>query len=297
MATHTSSALNPYVGTAAAMQAYCTFIDATLTLGWVYVPQTGDSNPATIAAPTTTFQQVGFRVYRMADTLQATNPVFIKVTWGSGAATATPGMWLTIGTGADGAGNITGVVQALVYVNTGTSGNNAATVTNCYGSADVNRFSLGMFVQAGINTYISCCTLERSKDVNGNDTSDGVILIHSNNNANGAVAGLRYLVLAGGTQPNVEGGLSYVISVSNPQQTFGAVTGIGVPIPFKGAAVQPGMNMMVLNSSDVAAESQIPVTIYGVSHTYQHLNSLNCNRAVTSTVAQDTAARVLIRYD
>jgi hypothetical protein len=53
-----------------------------------------------------------YAVYRMADALQATAPIFMRITYGSGnfgTGTPVPAFWVTLGTGSNGAGVITGI--------------------------------------------------------------------------------------------------------------------------------------------------------------------------------------------
>jgi hypothetical protein len=86
------------------------------SVGLVQTADTGQINWATIApAPTLGMQSVGYEIWRFNDALQATAPIYIKLEYGtygysgSAAYNDTVGMWITVGTGTDGAGNITGI--------------------------------------------------------------------------------------------------------------------------------------------------------------------------------------------
>jgi hypothetical protein len=91
--------------------------------GWVDTAATGSIDLTTVAAPVAVNTSSGYKVYRMADTLQATAPIFVKFEFGSGAAATTPSMWVTVGTTHDGLGNLGNILLARVQ-NAGSSRRN-----------------------------------------------------------------------------------------------------------------------------------------------------------------------------
>jgi hypothetical protein len=300
MATRTSSTLLPDNSTDAHFQAWAQFIEDTLvtTGGWVHSTETGETAPGSLVHPTTANTKKGFRVYKMNDSLQGTNPVYMRIDYGSSGAANTPGIWLTIGTGSDGAGTITGIVWNGGSSSTpkiASSSNTTSLTNNSYGSADTNRVTIGLFTQNNAN-YPLIFGIERTKDATGADTGTGLLLVYLAATAT-TVNTSRMVLLAGGSQPTAETGLSYVLTRQNPSETFGADIGCGIVIHFKGVAQQPGANWMVVNSSDVSAEGQFTLTLYGASRTYQHLNATNPTKALAGSSASDTNARVGMRYD
>lgn len=302
MATRTSNTLLADNSTDAHFQAWAQFIEDTLvtTGGWVYVSQTGDTSPSSLAHPTTANTKKGFRVYRMADTLQGTYPVYIRIDWGSGALANTPGFWTTIGTGADGSGGITGKLYDGGAVSTPIvegGSNSSSQANNSYGSADTNRASIALFINGISQLYPLVWAIERTKDANGSDTGDGLLLCYKQRpgGSNNTVNISQYLIWAGGSQPTIETGFQYILTAQNPSQTFGGTLGVGLISHIKGTAQQPGANLVVVNSSDFGAESQFTMSLYGTSHTYQHLNGTGVWNARAG--AQDTTSRVAIRYD
>lgn len=295
-ATTFSSTLHPYQGDDTNCRNNATFIQTVLvtTGGWVYVSQTGDADPTTLTHTASTNTKVGFRVYRMADTLQSTNPVYMRVDWGSGATSSNFAFWITLGTGTDGSGNITGSVLAATQIVNASQ--LSSQTSNSYGSADTNRASIAMFIQNSNSGYPLVFTIERTKDSNGSDTGDGLLLAWNNNSSQ--FGNNRYLILAGGTQPSQETGMSYILTQKNPSESFApGDIGVGVLIHFKGVAQQPGMNVMMTNSSDVSLEGAFSMTIYGASHTYQNLNILPPLKTLAGSTAADSSCRVNIRYE
>src|ERR1043166_6389718 len=236
MATRFSSSIVPYCGTDTAFRAIAQFVEDTFvtTGGWTLSTETGDTAPSSLVAPTVANSKRGFRVYKMADTLQSTSPVFIRVDYGSGTSASIFGLWLTIGTGSDGAGNITGVVwNGGASATANFCGNTSSSIqaSNCYGSASTSRVTIALFVQ-GASTYHLVFGIERTKNATGADTGTGLLLAYSFAAA-GVFGRSRMVLLAGGTQPTEENGLSYILTRQNPSETFGSDVCCGILIYFK----------------------------------------------------------------
>lgn len=271
MPTSSSATLVADCTTDARFQAFCTFIDSLLvtTGGWVKVTQTGEANPATILHPTVANTKQGFRVYRMNDALQSTRAVFIRVDYGSGNSAAIPGIWLTIGTGADGAGGITGPGGAPALPAKQYAGNTSSTgAVSTWASADTNRFC-AVFFAASTNVGWFAIGVERTKDSNGQDTTDGLIVMGNGAATAGGVMDQSQIVdLVNVSQPPADSGLNYVLARQNPS-TFSSNIGVSLIIPFKGAAQQPGMNFAIVRTSDFSTGAQFNLTVYGSVRTYQ----------------------------
>jgi len=296
MATKFDSTLLPINDTDAHFRAWATFIDTLLrtTGGWTKSTQTGEADPTTIAHPTVANTKQGFRVYAMADTLQGTSPVFIRIDWGSGAGANTPAIWITIGTGADGSGGITGTVLAATRI--AANSNSSSQANNSYGSADTNRVTFALFIQSVSSNYPILLGIERTKDSTGADTGTGLLIAYTvDGSAQFGVS--QYLILAGGTQASSETGLSYILPRKSPSETFGGDIGVGILIHFRGIAQQPGANWMFTNTNDVSVEGSISMSLYGATRTYQQLNSYAVIKAIVGSSGGDTSARILMRYD
>ena len=108
MAISLSTVLFPDNSTDANFRAWVQFVHDLLitTGGWVDPGDTGQLNIAAAAHPIAANTKVGYRIYRMDDTLQATSPVFMRLDYGSSATANQTGIWVTIGTATDGAGTI-----------------------------------------------------------------------------------------------------------------------------------------------------------------------------------------------
>lgn len=313
MATRFSSTLVSDITTDARFRANAQFVEDTLvtTGGWLLSTETGDTAPGSLAHPTATNAKKGFRVYKTNDGL---TQVYMRIDYGSTNATSGNGfgMWITLGTGSDGAGTLSGIFFNGGASTGATVGAGAAVGTtgavNSYGSADTGRLQLGLFVSSTVANIIGF-SLERTKDATGTDSSDGILL--AGRIGNGASNGIwnlspvtsclevsQYCILAGGTQPTFEFGLSFILTRNNPSETFNNEVGVGLIQHIKGRSVQPGVGMCIVNASDVSVEGSFAQNVYGSTVTYQHLNSLQpCVPTSVSTATARAISRIAIRYD
>ena len=81
--------------------------------GLVKTADTGQINFVTVTRPGTS-TAAGYEIYRFNDTLQATAPIFFKIEYGTGGSAASPGIFLTVGTGTNGAGTLTGTISTRI---------------------------------------------------------------------------------------------------------------------------------------------------------------------------------------
>ena len=290
-------------GSTTNLRAWAQFVEDTLvtTGGWVVTTDTGQTAPGSLVGTATANAKQGFRIYRMNDSLQATAPVFMRIDFGTGGSGAIAAFWVTIGTGSDGAGNITGFLwnggasAAATVLNS--AGGSISGLLNSYGSAANNRVSLGLFV-SNVNTYHLVFTLERTKDATGADTSSGLLAVYIGNlGGTGVVDASRYIRCTPGAQATAETGLSYALTMQNPTQSFGGFIGAAAVIHFRGIAQQPGTNVMIVNQADVGPEGSFSMSLYGATRTYQQLNAITPSKATIGGSGSDTNARVCIRYD
>lgn len=189
-------------------QAWVTEVVTALftALGVTQTSDTGQINPATVAAPSAANASQGYVIGRFNDTLQATSPIFFKLEFGSGSAAADPQMYLTVGSGSNGSGTITngggGAVTTRVTVTTGgapTSSTTSYTSRYVY-LATTGIGYLGVIfkiaaIGGSIYTGFGGFAIYRTNDVSGNATSNGVAVLTCTQNATspGAAVANGYL--------------------------------------------------------------------------------------------------------
>jgi len=126
-------------------------------IGLTQTADTGQINTGTVTAPVAANTAQGYTVWRFNDSLQSTTPIYFKLEFGSAAATTTPSMWITIGSGSNGSGTITGLIKSRTQrsFNAGTTNaiNNRAFYDTTLGilwANWVNAVSVNGFIALGI---------------------------------------------------------------------------------------------------------------------------------------------------
>lgn len=114
MAYNRNNAVKAYLSNDSDYRAWWDAIRAQLpAVGLVQTADTGQLNPASHTRPSTNSYS-GYEIWRWADTLQATLPVFMKIEPGVGSAQDRPAIRLTVCTSTNGAGTPTGQVSTAV---------------------------------------------------------------------------------------------------------------------------------------------------------------------------------------
>lgn len=279
--------LNAYLNTAAKMSAYIQEVTTRLAaLGLVQTADTGQVDPATVAATTGAEQIKGYQVWRFSDAHQATMPVFIKIWYGSGVSyPQAPGLWIQVGTGTDGVGNLTGQVGAFIRVGTQ---NYVDVAAKCIFSGEAGRISFVLFFSAA-----SCgiaVNVERSRDASGNLTDEGVIVqtfgaydkgfsqfIPKTGTIRAAASSLPAALPGGAT--TMAGGADVILA---PLWPWG----------FDGQK-QPGTGFLVYFGPDLTNDNPVPVSIYGANHTYYPINQ----GGLTGVVSGFATSTLAMRYE
>ncbi len=144
MAISAPTAIGPYFTNDAGFRVIGAAINAAiLAVNIVQTSDTGQINWASVTKPSVAWTQSGYEIYRFNDTLQSTKPVFFKLYYGCGPNSAYLSLWLQVGTGTDGAGNLTGNVSAGFTISCSNTNDNSA--RNSYFSGDTNRLCVALF--------------------------------------------------------------------------------------------------------------------------------------------------------
>lgn len=258
----------------AAIRSWAGQVEATFSSGgWTQTADTGQTAANALPLQSTANAVSGYQIWKMADALAGTYPCFIKIEYGSGAGTSggNAGVWITIGTGSDGAGNITGVLQTRLAVHSG-SVSVGGTSNPYWGSASTSR--IAFFMSCQNSTFPMLFSIERSKDAAGADTGDGFLALIGDTTGSAAAVWVlfRYLRPSGNTLGN-----STVIGAFVPSGTTwadsGSVFGVCPLRYFNGQPSNPGLNWAVYFNGDTAAGSSVSLSIYGASHTYMPMGS------------------------
>lgn len=142
--------------------------------GLVKTTDTGQVNWATVTRAGVS-ANAGYEIYRFDDPLQSTRPIFLRFDFGTAGTTSTPRLMFTIGTGTNGAGTITGTIQATTQV-TRTTPPNASGTTYVTHSVASGYFMLA-WNMGGLGvatTGYAALMIERVKDDAGTVVDEGL---------------------------------------------------------------------------------------------------------------------------
>lgn len=243
--------------------------NAFSAFGWTQTTDTGQVNWGTIASvPSSTFV---YEVWKAADALASTMPIFVKVQYGF--SSTSPRFQITVGTGSDGAGNITSqVISSAPWAASGNLTNQGASTFPCYFSGSAGEFRALMWsVSTSTPNITAFFTIERSKDGSGNNTASYVTVTAA---GSGASSISNQQTVTASAAANRETGIVALAGTngSNTGAALGTVAALPV-FPLLGLVGNPMLGLMVAFASDVAANSTCTVaSMYGSTHTYIAFN-------------------------
>jgi hypothetical protein len=238
------------------------------TFGWVQSSDTGQVNWNSIAAAPAAGTFV-YEIWTMNDSLSTSNPVAVKVEYGSGGSTAIPTMAVTVGSGSNGSGTLTNANTRQV-IGGGSSGGGLTTTFECDFSGTAGRISFIMFRAFTFPMFFS---IERSHDANGNDTSSYVSVLLSGNGVAPSKCGQQTILpQANGGPLNFES-LGLTVQTTNTTATFANSTAVAPFWPFVGKLDNPLLGAVCLKTGDFSDGAQVSVQMYGASHNFLVIKS------------------------
>jgi len=164
------------------------------TVGFTKSADTGQINWATVTRPGTTTAG-GYEIRYFDDGLHATRPIYVKIEYGTGSVASYPTMWITVGTGSNGSGTITGTVFARqnVRYNSVALVSTVTTYPTYVCFAESCFWFIGWAGAHGTFTQLGFA-LMRTSDATGAPDDVGVVLYQGpNNGANYAAQASVYV--------------------------------------------------------------------------------------------------------
>lgn len=231
------------------------------TFGWTQTTDTGQVNWSSIASvPSSTFV---YEVWKAADALASTMPIFVKVEYGFSATSIQ--FRITVGTGSNGSGTINGITMSSTpwNISGGGNGNQGVSTFPCYFSGTAGEIRVAMWNSGNLINYFF---IERSKDTSGNNTADYVTA--GSNNSTTTIGQTR--------QQSISSTLQYVqgsgICNACPFLTTGfdnSTVSCYPCFPHLGKIGNPYLGTMVAYAADAATNTTVTVaSMYGSTHTY-----------------------------
>jgi hypothetical protein len=178
MTTRTFSTVINHTGNAGFRAWALEISDALDFVGMAKTADTGQIDLATANRPAVN-TAAGYEVRYLNDALHGSAPVVIKIEYGTLSSNAArPAMWVTVGTGSNGAGTITGVIlarQQFTYTSASTPSTSTPAPTYCCRSG--GQFALAWksgLVNTSGQPGMGFFGISRTIDNAGADTASGV---------------------------------------------------------------------------------------------------------------------------
>lgn len=265
-------------------------------VGLVKTSDTGQIDFTTVLAPVAISTFMGYEIWRLADSLQASAPVYLKIEYGSSTGSANnPAMRFQFGSGSNGSGTLTGNLSTT-YLCSATAVVGACVVV---GSGDTNRFCInyGFTAAGGYGLFFG---FERSKNAAGVDTTEAMLGVFNNAVSSGAATGAKFYPVWSTTL----GDIGPTTAVSAPalfpnaaSATSGVQTIVSPLLHSKGIFMNPGMNFLGYLTAGPVPNGTPSIYMYGAIHTYYTLPAAS---AIEGTGFQGPGAgteALAIRYE
>jgi len=241
---------------------------ALAAFGWIQTADSGQVNWSSIASvPNNAYV---YEVWKANDAQAATLPIFLRLEYGYHATTVR--IRATVGTGSDGAGNITGVVTNAPWQLTYTESNNGATIYPCYFSGDAGEFRMYLWQTQSAWTG-TIFIIERAKDSLGSKTAEyftalnmmsGGYCQYKQQTVFSATLLAPLLWTSGNTNA-----LPAAVTTGISTGTWNGKTSAFPCFPVYGQVGNPFLGLVVVHLGDTADGALVTVaSMYGATHSY-----------------------------
>lgn len=291
MATTQTNTIQPSNNTDALFRAWVAFVLAAFTnAGWVQTTDTGQIDATTVTKPTAINQDRGVALFRMSDSLQATRPIYVILTFGSGAATNDPRLGIGIGTGSTGAGSLTGGLGSRTIRTL--SNSTAQTSVFTYSSGANNRIHIMLFDDAVNSNFCMNFSIERGRDSSGNIDGNYVYFISSSTGGN--VGASQVFHTNGGSHGIAQAVLCCIVPPTS-QRAMQEDYGVGLVLPIGASAVvmRPATGYLVTPESDFLNGAVLTMYVHGLPVSYRRTQ--NCRPLIGTGVV--ATHQCWIRFD
>lgn len=165
-----------FLGNDADFRTWGTAIAAQLAaVGLVQTADTGQINLTTVTRPAINTVG-GYQIWRFNDAEQANFPIYLKIEYSIGGVADRPSLKVTLGTGSNGSGTLTGQLSTA-QVNAAGASKVSTNVLPSYCSGGNGRFHLVTNLDQASNSYAIELMVERTATADGTPNSDGCLIV------------------------------------------------------------------------------------------------------------------------
>lgn len=257
--------------------------DAIVAVGWAQTADTGQLDPTTATVPASG-ADAGYWVFRLNDGIGS--GLYLRLDPGRMGSGGMMRLGVTLGTGSDGAGEITGVILPRLDLNAASTASTTTAVSS-FASSDGHSLAI-MHAPENPNCRIQII-IERSRDSSGAATADAIAIALSSF----GTSGVRVVPFSDPTRLS----LGSHLPVALPD-TIGGISAWGpttslspdgevaptFPVPWVAAGCPPWISgaCAVVAPGDAAVTSLIQVSPHGSPRTFRAFPVAGGNRLVRS---------------
>lgn len=244
-------------------------ISLKLTTGgfWTKAADSGQVDWTTNPAHPVAGDRVYYEVWKSADALSTTCPIFMKIIYGGSSSSNNPVVKLQFGTGSDGAGALTGnTCAAADLYNSGASLAEGDTTHECDFAGGTGYFTCLLWRDAANGSVPEGFVVERALDSSGGyrDAYFTVVMFGS------SVTNACVTIFKPGGGTSRADNYATTIYWSGSSAAYGSNTAVFPIFPMIGLPDNPLTALLSVKSADQVEGATFQVTMYGVTHTYLH---------------------------
>lgn len=292
----------PLTATTESFRQYVTMVrNSFQSASWIRPVTSGAIDVTTVGPPAQVgLASAGFDVFLMNDALSGGGsgsvPVFIRIDYSRNSAVSGQGMFITVGFSHDGSGNLS-PIHKRTTIQVPTVNQIATAVSGTSYFAGSSSWYVASFVpnaeQSNGNSWMF--GVERTKDINGNDTADGVLIAVYSGNSGQA----NYTVLMNHPTGALAGhtGSIFLLSSNSPSTVNGRVS-ISPIYHFYGAPLPPGRNFLMGKTTDfINGSTTNTINVYGTSSNYFFVHTAAGYNNISLTAAKESVNGYLMRWE
>lgn len=254
--------------------------DGLIAVGLVQTADTGQINLTTVALPGAP-SYAGYEIYRFADTLQATKPVFIKIEYGVPSSAVGGVFRVSVGTATNGAGTLTGLLSTTATITGQWSVTDTASQP-AYFFGDTSSVAVAWpSSNASAGWRPSMFMVERTRNSDGTPNGDAVVMaVVQGYGYGGAATAFGDTFAAVLSYLNNSVGTRNSLPISSPGHvgywdSAGSTSGLDNNL-FPFLVITPKQEAQMLSvlgcySYTLAGQQTAQVTALGATHTYLSL--------------------------
>jgi len=245
-------------------------------VGMVQTADTGQINWASVTRPGTNTDG-GYEIWRFADTMQATAPIFLRINYGTGSVATRPRIQIIVGTSSNGSGTIGGTALTATLTTSAGTGTATGSSFTSYMAAGEGYFWFA-WLAGGATTGLASafCAVLRTTDSAGAPTARGALILYpagatSVTSSNGGHQHLRFEATAVAYTVAAASGhmASYVVAPASITTTLIGSDPQTFPFMHWTPDVTPCLFASLVKLTEVAELSTFDCTMFGsTSHTY-----------------------------